>query len=103
MSGLKIFTFLVGHRGPHEDPSRAGCGPRGGRFGPLFYTDLKVTPFSYRKIQPYNRDRFDLTALGGWRALKNILCMRSSARVTNIMLHVRIPNSLDVVEHTQFP
>jgi len=33
MSGLKIFTFLVGQRGPHEDPSRAG------RCAPLLYTD----------------------------------------------------------------
>jgi len=35
MSGLKIVTFFVGHRGPHEDPSWAGCGPRAGRCAPL--------------------------------------------------------------------
>src|SRR6218665_145298 len=39
MSGLKIkiIHFLVGHRGPHEDSSRVGCGPRAGRCAPLIY------------------------------------------------------------------
>ena len=42
MSGLKIFTFLVGHRGPHEDPLRVGCGPRAGRCAPLIYVDTLI-------------------------------------------------------------
>src|SRR6218665_2682564 len=37
MSGLKIVPFVFGHRGPHDDSSRAGCGPRAGRCAPLFY------------------------------------------------------------------
>jgi len=36
MSELKIDTFLVGHRGPHEDSSRAGFGPRAGRCASLY-------------------------------------------------------------------
>jgi len=35
MAGLKIVPFLVGHHGPQEDSSRAGCGPRAGRCAPL--------------------------------------------------------------------
>jgi len=35
MFRLKIVTFLVGQRGPHEDSSQAGCGPRAGRCAPL--------------------------------------------------------------------
>jgi len=31
-----LVTFLAGHRGPHEDSSWAGCGPRAGRCAPLF-------------------------------------------------------------------
>jgi len=35
MTGREIVTFPVGHRGPHEDSSRAGCGLRAGRCAPL--------------------------------------------------------------------
>jgi len=35
MSVVVNSSFLVGHRGPHEDSSRAGCGPRAGRCAPL--------------------------------------------------------------------
>ena len=37
MCGHKIVPFLDGRRGPHEDSSRAGCGPRAGRCVPLLY------------------------------------------------------------------
>ena len=40
MYELKIITFHVGHRGPLEDSSRAGCGPRAGRCAPLTYSIL---------------------------------------------------------------
>ena len=38
MSGLKIVTFLVGHREPHEDSLRAGCGPQARCCAPLLYS-----------------------------------------------------------------
>jgi len=32
----EIFTFPVGHGRPHDDSSRAGCGPQAERCAPLF-------------------------------------------------------------------
>jgi len=43
MYELKITTFPVGHRGPLEDSSRAGCGPWAGRCAPLNYIKTTVS------------------------------------------------------------
>src|SRR6218665_659370 len=52
MSGLKIVTFLVGHRGPLEDSSRAGCGPRAGRCAPLQYTNQYNMKAKHKAFEP---------------------------------------------------
>src|SRR6218665_1928404 len=41
-TSLEILTFPVRHGGPHDDSSRAGCGPRAGRCAPLPYTNLHM-------------------------------------------------------------
>src|SRR6218665_621588 len=65
MYELKIITFPVGHRGPLEDSSRAGCGPRAGRCAPLIYSyfwpnysiSLQKSPLS--NILPVHMTRYN--------------------------------------------
>jgi len=38
----EIVAFLVGRRGPHQDSSRAGCGPWAGRCAQLLYIDPDI-------------------------------------------------------------
>jgi len=57
-TGSEIVTFLVGRRRPHQDSSRAECGPRPGRCAPLVYGQgPKLRMFTGPRLGCYATDR----------------------------------------------